>query len=476
VVAAGSTLVLARLLDREAFGVAAYAITFTTLLEVLRGLGIGQALIFFPRDEKRTETAFWLMIANGVVLGLIALLAAPLLGLFFRDERAPAVIRTLALYFPLLSLGQVLDVELRKDLHFGRRFGPELTRAVVKAVVAVALAMLGAGYWSLVAAHIVGAAAWSIALFMIVDWRPRWSFDRTEAKKLLDYGKHMVAAAVLVAIGLRADSLAVGRFQGAAALGVYTIAFTLPAFVFQASAGLSQVLFPAYARLDRDRERLRSASLRTLRLAAAVFLPAGAGLGLVAAPLVVVAFGASWSDAAAILPWMGAWAGLSAATQHLGEVYKALGKARVYAWVLAISTVATILGLIAVGRFGWDLVAVVLVLIATRVIRVSLDLMILRRLVDLRFSAVVSAALPATISMLLMSAAVLAARGLVPAWPAWVQLVVLAALGASVYAGSLALLDRGLIAEVRELLRSAIAGRGRGSREAALADIDAPLS
>jgi hypothetical protein len=56
------------------------------------------------------------------------------------------------------------------------------------------------------------------------------------------------------------------------------------------------------------------------------------------------------------------------------------------------------------------------------------------------------------------------------------QLAVLAALGASVYAGSLALLDRGLIAEVRELLRSAIAGRGRGSREAALADIDAPLS
>ena len=245
VVAAASTLVLARLLDREAFGVAAYALTFTSLLEVLRGLGIAQALIYFPRDERRTQTAFWLIVANSLALGVLALLAAPLFGLFFRDPRATGVIRVLVFYFPLLAMGQVLDVELRKEMRFGKRFVPELTRTLAKAVVAIVLAAIGAGYWSLVAAHVVGAAAWSAALLAIVPWRPRRIFDRAEAKHLFDYGKHMVAVAVLVAISLRADQLVIGRFLGASALGVYTIALALPAFVFQASSGLSQVLFPA---------------------------------------------------------------------------------------------------------------------------------------------------------------------------------------------------------------------------------------
>ena len=102
-------------------------------------------------------------------------------------------------------MGQVLDVELRKELRFGKRFVPELTRTLAKAVVAILLAAIGAGYWSLVAAHVVGAAAWSVALLAILPWRPRCIFDRAEATRLFDYGKHMVAVAVLVAISLRAD-------------------------------------------------------------------------------------------------------------------------------------------------------------------------------------------------------------------------------------------------------------------------------
>src|SRR5262249_25721298 len=160
---------------------------------------------------------------------LLALIAAPLLGAFYRDARAPGVIAALALYFPLLSLGQLHDVELRKELRFGVRFVPELVRSIVKAGASVALALLGAVYWSLVASQIVAAAVWSATLWILVPWRPRTTFDRGEARRLFGFGKHMVAVAVLVGIALRADQMVVGRFQGAAALGVYTIAFSFPA-------------------------------------------------------------------------------------------------------------------------------------------------------------------------------------------------------------------------------------------------------
>ena len=145
VIAVASTLVLARLLGREELGVAAYAVTFAALFEVLRGLGVGQALIFFPSDERRMHTAFWLVLANGFLLAAVALALAPIASTFFRDPRAAGVVRPLALYFPLLALGQVLDFQLRKDLRFGRRFGPELARSLARGGVAVALAIAG---WS----------------------------------------------------------------------------------------------------------------------------------------------------------------------------------------------------------------------------------------------------------------------------------------------------------------------------------------
>jgi PST family polysaccharide transporter len=459
VVAVASTFVLARLLDREAFGVAAYALTVTTLLEVLRGMGIGQALIYYPRDQRRTETAFWLIVANGVALGLISILVAPLMGLFYRDARAPGVIRMLALYFPLLSLGQVIDVELRKDLRFGRRFGPELSRALAKAGVAVALAAAGAGYWSLVTAQIAGAAAWSAVLLAIAPWRPRFAFDREEAKHLLGYGKHMVAVALLAAVALRADHLVVGRFLGPAPLGVYTIAFTMPAFLFQASGGLSQVLFPAYALLERDRDRLRSAALRTLRLAGAVFVPAGVGLGLVAEPFIAVAFGSKWGEAATLLPWMGAWAALTAVTQHFGEVYKALGYARLLSWLSAVTTVLLVPALVWVGVRGGSLVQIVAALIAVRAVRTVLDFVAIRRLVDLRLGAALLSMTPALASTLLMAGAVIALRGVSEAWPESARLALLTVAGAAVYVGALTALDRGLVGEIRDLLRAAIGRR-----------------
>jgi O-antigen/teichoic acid export membrane protein len=457
VVALGSTLVLARLLDSEAFGVAAYALTFTSLLELLRGLGIAQALIFFPRDDRRTSTAFWIIVANGVLLAAVALALAPAAGVFFRDARAPGVFRPLALYFPLLALGQVLDVELRKDLRFGRRFGPELARSLAKALVGVGLAALGAGYWSLLGAHVAGAAAFTAALWVVVPWRPQLTFDRTEARRLFDYGKHMVVVALLGAVVLRADHLTIGRFLGPEALGVYTVAFALPALVFQGSSGLSQILFPAYARLDRDRARLRSAALRTLRLAAAVFVPVGVGIALLPEPLILVAFGPEWRDAIAVLPWLGAWAVITSLTQHFGEVYKALGHTRLLAWLSAITAVLLVPGLVWVASRGGGLVGIVAVLIAVRLVRLVLDVIAVWKLIDLRPAAALYNVVPAFVSAAVMAPVVYALDRYTAALPQAARLALLVAAGAAVYAAALAALDRGLLAEIRELLRAAVA-------------------
>ena len=118
-----TTFVLARLLIEEDYGVAGYALIVMSFLEVLRGLGIGAALVYFPEEARRTATAFWVAVVVGILLFGLCWLIAPLAGLYFNDARAVPVVRAMGLTFPISALGVVPDALLRKNLAFKRRFG-----------------------------------------------------------------------------------------------------------------------------------------------------------------------------------------------------------------------------------------------------------------------------------------------------------------------------------------------------------------
>jgi PST family polysaccharide transporter len=156
-----STLLLARLLDPEDFGVAGYAVTLIVLLGSLPELGLGQALIHHRDDRETLDTGFWLGIAAGVVAFALVWVAAPLSAWFFGDDRAVSVTRVLALTFPLESLRNVHATLLRKNLDFRKRFVPDSVQSLAKGLVAIALALAGFGYWSLTWGT-VGATALAI--------------------------------------------------------------------------------------------------------------------------------------------------------------------------------------------------------------------------------------------------------------------------------------------------------------------------
>ncbi|MCB0036063.1 MAG: oligosaccharide flippase family protein, partial [Anaerolineales bacterium] len=141
-----STIVLARLLTQEDYGVAGYALVFISFLEVLQGVGIGPALVYYDEDPERTDTGFWLGIFVSVLLFGFTWLVAPLAGVYFQDPRAVEVTRVLALTFPLSSLNIVQDAMTRKQLAFRIRIVPDLSRAIGKGVVSILFAYLGYGY------------------------------------------------------------------------------------------------------------------------------------------------------------------------------------------------------------------------------------------------------------------------------------------------------------------------------------------
>ena len=125
-----STVILARLLLKEDFGVAGYAVVVIGMLEVLSDMGVGPALIYHRDEPEAADTAFWLSLFLGTALFALTWLLAPFAGTFFNDERAIPVTRGLALTFPLSALSNVHRALLSKELTFGRKFAPSVMQMV----------------------------------------------------------------------------------------------------------------------------------------------------------------------------------------------------------------------------------------------------------------------------------------------------------------------------------------------------------
>ncbi|MGH8976810.1 MAG: oligosaccharide flippase family protein [Acidimicrobiia bacterium] len=346
IVGFAATLLLARLLAPDQFGVSAFALAVMYYFDAATDLGLGAALVYRSdaNEHRVASTAFWLGLGGACVLAAALWFVAPLVASLGPDGEAVWLLRVLSLQFPLSALGKVHEYRLRARLDFRKLVGPFAFATCSKGVVAVVAAAAGAGVWSLVIGQLVGTLVRSVVLWRADTWHPRAMFSGAASKGLLKYGSGIVAVGVLGQAAKNFDYLVVGGKLGAAALGFYFLAFRLPELVvlgmFQVA---NEVLFPFYARLkdaagaDRD-EELRRGYVRSVRLAAAVSLPAGLGMAALATPIVLVLYGSEWRPAAAPLAFVAIWAALASLAALPGAVFKATGRS----WLLTSTGLAQI--------------------------------------------------------------------------------------------------------------------------------------
>jgi PST family polysaccharide transporter len=325
-----STVVLARLLEQQDFGVAAYAITVIALCSAFPTLGLGPALIHYDDDQSTLSTGFWLGILAGLTGFALVWIAAPLTVEIFGDERAVGVTRGLAFVFPLESLRNVHATLLRKRLEFRSRFVPELLQSVTKGAVAIAMAVLGFGPWSLIGGVVAAAAVGVPAYWIASGWRPTLEFDLDAARRLVPFGGHVMSIGLLGAVVRNLDNVLVGRLLGAATLGVYVLAFRIPDLLVRNLAVMvGQVLLPTYAKAKNDPAVLRTSFLASNSYVFALTAPLSLGLAIAAEPLVITLFSERWRPVVAVIPPICLYALFISVSFNVGDMYKALGRPEV---------------------------------------------------------------------------------------------------------------------------------------------------
>jgi PST family polysaccharide transporter len=299
----GISLILAKLLFPEDFGLLGINSMVLAVLSVLQGLGLYHALIYNRRDDRVvTSTAFIITVLYGLFQFLIAFMIAPYIARFYNDPELLPIIRTSTLALPITSLGVVPLTLLDKELDFKRKLIPEISPLIVYAVLIISLAMLNYGVWSVIVGQIFQSVTFAITSWYIGNWRPSWEFDWGVAQDLLKYGKDVVSASALAALFLYSDNFWIGRILGLAELGIYAFAFSIANIPVMLITNLINVVsFPTYVHLNDDPFSLRHAYLKILRLSSTISAAACFGILAISEHLILVIYGEKWVESIILL-------------------------------------------------------------------------------------------------------------------------------------------------------------------------------
>lgn len=343
-----STVILARLLLPEDFGIVAMASIVVGLIDTLLDLGVGSALVQNKHaGREEFDTAWTLRLLQAAFAALLLWLVAPWAAEYFRDPRVVDVIRVMAVAILIGGFENIGIVAFQKNMEFGRDFQFFFFRRIAGFVVTIALAFSLKSYWAMVIGTVVGRAVGVAISYFLHEYRPRFSMARF--RNLWSFSKWIIVNNVGY-YGLRqVDKFLVGRRTDAASMGSYSLADDIAAMpTTELLTPLSRVLFPVFVDSAHDPEKLRSAFCKAIGVQSLIGLPAGVGLFAIAGDVVLLLLGERWEQAVPLIQTLALINIFSALSYSSSYLLLALGKIRAIAYLSWLSVWVFVFLLIAV--------------------------------------------------------------------------------------------------------------------------------
>lgn len=325
-----TTLILAKLLVPEDFGVVAAALAVIAYMEIVLDLGIGAAVIYEQEHgvSDRLNSAFTVGLIGCVGLTALGWVATPWLAALFHTPGQESIYRALFVFLLLRGVSQVHDAILKRDLRYRRRAAVDISRGVIRAAVSIPLALTGFGAWAIVAGILAGEAAGSTLNWILVPFRPRLQLDRSAVQAMLQFGLSVTALRVVSEIGMNSDYLVVGNRLGPVELGYYNLAYRIPEMVLGAAYWVfSSVAFPVFSRTRRlNGGNLGATMLKVLRLSCLFGFTVGIGLAMTSRDLVSIVLGDQWLPVVAPLTVLSLAMALDSIGYASGDIFPAVGR------------------------------------------------------------------------------------------------------------------------------------------------------
>jgi O-antigen/teichoic acid export membrane protein len=346
---------LVALVSREEYGLYTLANVFASGIVIIVDISLVRSMVRTEGDlEEIAQAGFWLSIVVGFVgMVLCALLGIPL-AFFYNTPEVLPIMLMLAPAVLAAGLGAVPNAILARELDFRRKIIPDVGSSFLAAGLAIGLAIMGAGVYSLIAFVLAKPISGATIAWIVVGWRPkRRKPDWATFKRLLNFALPVSGGEILLYVRFNVDFLVVGRTLGTGVLGVYNLAWSIsdrPAHLI--NSFFKDVGYASFSHLQVAREQLLNLFLSATRLIASLTLPVYLVAIIVRSDLILGLLGTKWADTIEpLLPlfvlqvfWVVSYPSVS--------LILALGHSRLYAICNGASLVATIAAVIIGSSFG----------------------------------------------------------------------------------------------------------------------------
>jgi PST family polysaccharide transporter len=295
-------MLLARLLSAEDFGLQGMVAVLTSFLAIFRDAGLGVATVQrLEVTHEQISTLFWINLAVGVVLATLTAFLAPVLVAFYNEPRLYWITVVSGGAFLFSALAAQHQALILRGMQFVTLAKIDLVSLSISSALGIVMATLGWHYWSLVGMAVLAPMVSAAGVWIAVPWIPGPPRRGCGVTSMLHFGWMATCNSLLVFLCFNSDSILIGRFLGANALGLYGRAYqlaTLP--VLQLTGALSGVAFSAFSRIQDDTGRLTKSFLRAYSLLVSFTIPIAISCPLFADEIIRIVLGTKWMEAAPI--------------------------------------------------------------------------------------------------------------------------------------------------------------------------------
>ena len=297
------TIILARLLSPEDFGLVAMVMILFDVSSVFIESGFSSALI---REKTISEvdksTVFIFNLTASVLLFAILFVFAPNIAVFFGNEQLVWIIRIMGFSLVISSFGIIQTTTLTQQIDFETQTKIRFTSVIISGICGVTLAFLGFGVWALVAKMVTMILASTLLLWVKNPWKPTGTFSIPSFKRLFGFSSKILVIAVIDKFYSNIYQLLIGKYFSVTTLGFYKQADNFRSISTNTLLQtIQRVTYPVLAKLQHDRKKQKEGYRRIMKMSSFVMIPAMVLLAILAKPVILTLVGAKWEPAVIFL-------------------------------------------------------------------------------------------------------------------------------------------------------------------------------
>ena len=297
------TVVLARILMPEQYGIIAIVTIFINLANVFVTSGLGTSLVQKKEaDDLDFSTMFWASLFLSIILYLLIFVLSPIVANIYDNQLITIVLRVMGFKIPIAAINSIQQAYVQRKMIFKKFFFSTIIGTIISAFVGIGMALKGFGVWALVGQYLTNSIIDTCVLAITVKWKPHLMFSMERFKSLFTYGWKIMASSFIGTVFDQLRGLIIGARYSSTDLAYNNKGEQIPSLLSNnINSTMESVLFSSISKVQDDKIKVKNAMRRLMKISSFVIMPLLFGISAVANTLISILLTEKWN---ACIPYL----------------------------------------------------------------------------------------------------------------------------------------------------------------------------